>query len=236
MKRALLAAFLVAGAALAPGSFCRALAGPVESAENVVAPAAEESSLRPGSSARIKRTSQRAAKQSLTPKRRRAIGGGAAQGGKRPGRDADSGPAGSAMAPAVLRQLRVVMRAIRNHDERAREGVSGARLRALALIDSRPGLQVGAFALELGVHQSTASNMLEHLARQGLVEKRRDGEDHRTVSLFATARARTMLKGGTHADAMEQALNRLPPSTLAALQERLAELIRALPAGKIIPA
>ena len=111
------------------------------------------------------------------------------------------------------------------------EGESSA---ALALIDSRPGLQVGVFAEELGVHQSTASNMLEHLARQGLVEKRRNGEDQRAVSLLLTARAKTILKSAPQAnpDAVQEALNKLPPSKLAALQERLSELIRTLPAGK----
>jgi DNA-binding MarR family transcriptional regulator len=124
------------------------------------------------------------------------------------------------------------MRAIRNQDERSSDGVSVARLRALALIDSRPGLQVGAFAQELGVHQSTASNMLEQFTRQGLVEKRRAAGDHRTVSLLVTARAKTILEAAPPADEVQLALDRLPPATLAVLQTRLAELIRTLPAGK----
>ena len=165
MKRRFLVCVLAAGAALSSAAYCPApAAAPLE--RIVPAPAAENSSLRVGGDLRVKRTPRRAAKQSLTSKRRRAIGEGAPLEVKNTGRDANDG---TAMAPAVLRQLRVVMRAIRNHDERASDGVSVARLRALALIDSRPGLQVGAFAQELGVHQSTASNMLEHLARQGLV-------------------------------------------------------------------
>lgn len=230
MKRRFLVCVLAAGAALSSAAYCPVpAAAPLDRAGNGPAPSAERSSLRPAGTLRVQRTSRRLAKQSLTSKRRRAIGEGAPLEVKNAGRDANDG---SATAPAVLRQLRVVMRAIRTHDERANDGLSVARLRALALIDSRPGLQVGEFAQELGVHQSTASNMLEQFARQGLVEKRRATGDHRTVSLLATARARTLLKAAPPADEVQLALDRLPSATLAALQERLGELIRALPTGK----
>src|SRR5205085_2793256 len=99
---------------------------------NGPAPSAESSSLRPGSAVRVQKTSRRAAKQSLTSKRRRAIGEGAPLEVKDTGRASNDG---AATAPAVLRQLRVVMRAIRTHDEGASAGLSVARLRALALID-----------------------------------------------------------------------------------------------------
>lgn len=219
MKRVLLA-ILAAGAVLFAGAFRPALAASLEPAARI--PVLEKSSVRPGQAVRVKRTSRRAAKQALTAKRRRAIGEGAPLEAKNPGHDADSG---TATPPEVLQQLRVVVRAIRNHDGRASDGVSEARLRALALIERRPGVQVSAFARDLGVHQSTASNLLEHLARQGLVEKRRSSEDQRGVSLFATARARTLLQGATGTDAVQQALSRLPASTLAELHQSLAQLI-----------
>jgi len=229
MKRRVLAMVCAAGAALSSAGYCPApAAAPLDRGGNGAGASGESSSFRPGGSVRVQRTSRRLAKQSLTSKRRRAIGEGAPVEVKDTGRDANDGSA----APAVLRQLRVVMRAIRNQDERASDGLSVARLRALALIDSRPGLQVGAFAQELGVHQSTASNMLEQFARQGLVEKRRAADDHRTVSLLVTARAKTLLKAAPPADEVQLALDRLPSATLAALQERLAELIRTLPTAK----
>lgn len=237
MKHRLVAAILAA-AALSSSVLCLEPAAAAQRQETQAAktsaPAAEKSSVRPGARWQFQRTSRRGAKQAGTPKRRRAIGEGMSLEAKRAGRDTDTG---AAKAPLVLQQLRVVMRAIRNYDERPKggAGMSGARLRALALIDSRPGLQVGAFAKELGVHQSTASNTLEHLARRGLVEKRRDGDDHRAVSLFATPRAATVLRAAPalRTDVLRQALDRLPPPALSALHERLAELIRTLPAGTI---
>jgi DNA-binding MarR family transcriptional regulator len=234
MKRRFLACILAAGAALSTVAYCPApAAAPLDRAGPGPAPAAAGTSLRPGTGVRVQRTPRRGAKLSLTSKRRRAIGEGAPIEVKNTGRASNDGPSA---VPAVLRQLRIVLRAIRNHDERSTDGISAARLRALALIESRPGLQVGEFAQELGVHQSTASNMLEHLARQGLVEKRRNGDDHRAVSLMLTARAQEILSASPNAqtDAVQQALDRLPPSTVAALQERLADLIRNLPAGKTV--
>jgi len=231
MKRRFLACFIAAGAALSSAAYCPAPAAAVLDRVGSIhsTTAVEESTLRPGAAVRLKKTSRRTVNQSLTPKRRRAIGEGTPLEAKNTGRDANEE---GATAPAIIRQLRVVMRALRG-DARARDGLSGARLRALALIDSRPGLQVGAFAQELGVHQSTASNMLEHLARNGLVEKRREADDHRTVSLLVTARAKAMLMSATQGNDVEEALDRLPPATLAALEERLADLIRALPPGKV---
>jgi DNA-binding MarR family transcriptional regulator len=231
MKRRFLVCLFAAGAAVSSAAYCPAPAAAVLDRAAGTAPssaAEQHSSLRPGAAVRIKKTSRRGANQSLTSKRRRAIGESAPLEVKGAGRGAEGS---GATAPAVLRQLRVVMRAFRNQDERSSDGMSAARVRALALIDSRPGMQVGVFAQELGVHQSTASNLLEPLARQGLIEKRRAADDHRSVSLFVTARAKTILKAAPAgaADGVHLALDRLPPATLTALQERLADLIRALP-------
>ena len=212
---------------------CNAESALVEIAGKVPSPVTQKSPARTGTW-RFQRISRRAAKLSGAPKRRRAIGESivaetqaTAEGG---GKGADS-----AKVPTIMRQLRLVARTVRNGEGRARTpaGVSAANFRALALIDGRPGLQVGAFAQELGIHQSTASNLLEQLSRQGLVEKRRNGDDHRAVSVYATARGKAMLRkapegeGGT----LLEALNRLSPASLDALQSRLEELMRALSPG-----
>src|SRR5471032_626111 len=78
MKRRFLVCVLAAGAALSSAAYCPApAAAPLERSGSVPAPAAENSSLRVGGDLRAKRTPRRAAKQSLTSKRRRAIGEGA---------------------------------------------------------------------------------------------------------------------------------------------------------------
>jgi len=143
---------------------------------------------------------------------------------------------GAAVAKAgaheeVLEQLRQVMRALRREEAGSGRGTTTAGLRAVACIEAHPGIQVGDLARELGIHQSTASNLLERLTREGLVAKRRTVDDHRTVSLYATARGHKALKSAPPpGDRLQRALARLPASSLAALNGHLKDLIEAIPA------
>jgi DNA-binding MarR family transcriptional regulator len=143
-----------------------------------------------------------------------------------------AGTTAKADAPEVLEQLRLVMREFRRGATKdAGSGRRGslAGMRALAHIEANPGLQVGSLARELGIHQSTASNLLERLAREGMVTKRRAADDQRSVSLYATARGRSALKSAQPAqDRLREALARLPASSLATLNAHLKGLVAAL--------
>ncbi len=136
------------------------------------------------------------------------------------------------MMMAVLKQFRVVVRAIRRHYERVekRSGLSGAQLWAMAKICGRDGITVGELALELGVHPSTASNMLERLSGLGLISKRRAGRDQRVVRLHATARGKRSLASAPQPQigVLQQALTRLSPGSLDSLHRQMGELIEVM--------
>lgn len=147
-----------------------------------------------------------------------------------------SAPAAAKPAsPEVVDHLRQVMRLLRRDEARSGRSVSAAAQRAIACVESNPGIQVGALARDLGIHQSTASNLVEKLEREGMVAKRRTVEDHRTVKLFATAKGRTALRTAPAQgpDRLQEALAKLPPSTLAALGEHLRALREQLQPGGV---
>jgi DNA-binding MarR family transcriptional regulator len=90
-----------------------------------------------------------------------------------------------------------------------------------------PGLKVGDLARELAVHQSTASNMVEGLVQEGLVERRKASQDQRNVHLYLTPRGRSLVRRAPepHRGALQEALMTLPPERLRALHADLAWVI-----------
>ncbi len=131
----------------------------------------------------------------------------------------------------VLKQFRAVIANLKTHyrDVQQATGVSGTQLWALYAIAMRPGIKVGDLARELAVHQSTASNLLDRLDELGYIERRREGADHRVVTLYLGAKGKRVIdKAPQPAIGMlQQALMSLPEDRLAGLHDHLAELIRA---------
>lgn len=201
----------------------------VAASQRGVAFAARDKALRPGTcalstayvAAAGAQPVQRANKSRLRPAQQLGLQRLARRGGKQ------AGPASAKPAsPEVVDHLRQVMRLLRRDEARAGRSVSAAAQRAIAAVEASPGIQVGGLAKDLGIHQSTASNLVEKLSREGFVTKRRTVEDHRTVKLFATARGRTVLRTAPAQgpDRLQEALAKLPASTLAALGEHLRAL------------
>jgi DNA-binding MarR family transcriptional regulator len=130
---------------------------------------------------------------------------------------------------AVLMQFRVLIASMHRHYRRVEKacGVSGAFVWAMEQLAVSPGLKVGDLARELAVHQSTASNMVEGLVREGLVERRRESEDQRNVHLYLTPRGRRLMRRAPepHRGALQEALMNLPPARLRALHADLAWVI-----------
>ena len=141
----------------------------------------------------------------------------------------------SSVAPLdveVLRQFRQIFQSVRKHFQsvEAACGISGSQLWALARITETPGLRVTELAAAMAIHQSTASNLIEHLVRAGYVQRVRSATDQRAVLLHPTesgqqvfAKAPQPLRG-----VLPEALSRLSPEELRALNGQLARLITLL--------
>jgi DNA-binding MarR family transcriptional regulator len=132
----------------------------------------------------------------------------------------------------VLKQFRVLLRSIKRHYQWVEEqcGLSGAQLWALAEIADAPGIKVSDLAQALGVHLSTASNMLRRLEELDLVRRLRTGDDHRVVQLELTAKGENVLLRAPRplAGILQQALSDLPQSRLDALHADLGEVISVM--------
>ena len=129
---------------------------------------------------------------------------------------------------AVLVQFRDVVRAMRNHYRRIERatGISGACVWAMCELESRPGMRVSELALQLAIHQSTASNLVERLAASGFVERRADA-DRRVSHLYLTRRGRHALQRAPppRRGVLQDGLARLSPPVLARLHKDLGALL-----------
>jgi DNA-binding MarR family transcriptional regulator len=132
----------------------------------------------------------------------------------------------------VLRQFRLVFGEVRHHFQEVEKqvGIGGAQLWALSEIAREPGLGVTDLALHMDIHQSTASNLVRHLLRKGLVASERSEHDRRNVQLTPTATGLALLASapGPHEGVLPGALQQLPPATLRQLNEHLGQLLRVL--------
>lgn len=141
-------------------------------------------------------------------------------------------PPSPAEASQVLRQFRVVFGAVRRHFRRMEQqaGIGGASLWALSLIARQPGLGVGQLAALMDIHQSTMSNLLRNMVREGLVQMERASHDRRFVELYALPAGLKLLRRvhGPYAGVLPEALNRLDAETLVRLKQDLTRLIEAM--------
>ena len=144
----------------------------------------------------------------------------------------------------VLEQFRIIVKSVRRHYEHVerRAGLKGAQLWALAQVAENPGVKVGDLARSMAVHQSTASNLLRALERQGLVRRERHAGDQRQVKLFASKKGLKVVKAAPRPliGVLQQALSELPPARLHALHAELAHVIalmrrKAITAARELP-
>ena len=155
---------------------------------------------------------------------------GSGKGQERP--NTSAGAAGQKKRLEVLQQFRVLLRSIKRHYQWVEEqcGLSGAQVWALAEIADAPGIKVSELAQQLGVHLSTASNMLRRLEALELVRRLRIGEDHRVVQLELTVKGESILSMAPRplAEILQQALADLPQSRLDTLHADLGEVIQVM--------
>ncbi|MFA7666762.1 MAG: MarR family winged helix-turn-helix transcriptional regulator [Burkholderiaceae bacterium] len=135
-------------------------------------------------------------------------------------------------ANAALRRFREIFRSVRQHvgEIERRCGVSGSQLWALSVVVGSPAIRVKDLAQAMAVHQSTASNLIEQLSRQGLLRRERDRFDQRIVLLYATEAGVAVVAQAPRplAGLLPGALARLDPARLASLNSLLAEIVESM--------
>jgi DNA-binding MarR family transcriptional regulator len=132
----------------------------------------------------------------------------------------------------VLKRFRLVFKESQQHSQRVETncGVTGAQLWAMWELSQRPGLRVTELAKAMYIHQSTTSNLLEKLAKKGLIRREKLNRDQRVVSLFLTEAGFQVL-GRAPAPArgiLQQALFNLPEDALRSLSDSLDDLVEAM--------
>lgn len=141
-------------------------------------------------------------------------------------------PVSKSWSYEVLKKFRLIFKEVQQHSQWVETncGVSSAQLWAMWELSKRPGLRVTELAKAMCIHQSTASNLLEKLARKGLVKRERPSEDRRTVSLFLTEAGFEVLgKSPLPAQGiLQHALFNLPEETLHSLSDNLDSLIEKM--------
>ena len=97
----------------------------------------------------------------------------------------------------------------------------------LAAIAETPEITVSRLSRALSIHVSTASNLLDKLAKRGLVERMRSDDDRRAVRLQITPAGQTILDRAPQpaSGLIIDALSRMSRESLARLDEDLACLI-----------
>lgn len=133
------------------------------------------------------------------------------------------------LASATLKNFRIIITSIKkhlNHIESLCE-IRGSQLWVLWELHQSPGLRVTDLALKLSIHQSTASNLIDKLARKSLLIKKRSDRDQRVVQLYLTAAGIAMIlkAPGAPRGVLRDALDQLPVQDLAELQHSLEKLI-----------
>jgi DNA-binding MarR family transcriptional regulator len=132
----------------------------------------------------------------------------------------------------ALQSLRLIYASARWHDAqvRRRAAISGSQLWALSEIARREGLGVNDLAERMALHQTTASNLVNALAKKGLVRRVRDGSDRRFVHLHVTSEGRRTRSQspGPHPGLLVDALRKIDSQHLERLRRDLAALVRLM--------
>jgi DNA-binding MarR family transcriptional regulator len=135
----------------------------------------------------------------------------------------------SPLALETLRKFRLIVGAVRQHSRALEKvcGMSGTQVWMLATIADRPDIRVSELGQALSIHVSTTSNLLDKLARAGLIERMRSEEDRRVVRLRLTDAGRAAIERAPKplTGPISDALAQMPEGVLSRLDANLAELI-----------
>lgn len=145
----------------------------------------------------------------------------------------------AAAAGRALDNLRRLVRALRvsSHAIERRADVTGAQLFVLRELDAEPQLSIRRLAERTLTDPSSVSVVVARLVARGLVARRRDPSDRRRVVLSLTRRGRALLASAPEPVQVRlvAALRALPPARLRPFDRVLADLVRAIDAGRGAP-
>ena len=108
------------------------------------------------------------------------------------------------------------------------EPLPTAQIDMLRAVKSRPGLTVGEAAFELRIAPNTASTLVNQLVAAGLIVRRQDEVDRRSIRLALTAAAEARISAwhDRRHELLHQALDRLNAEERAAIAAAMPALRR----------
>lgn len=141
-------------------------------------------------------------------------------------------PKYSSMKPIALENLRLFRIIFKSanrhfHEIEKKIGIGGASLWAMAEINYHQQLTVTQLAQSMSIHQSTASNLIEKLEKDGYIQRLRSEVDKRVVLLSLSHSGKVLLNSAPmpHRGMLPDALSQLSEQQLLALISLLTEVV-----------
>lgn len=142
----------------------------------------------------------------------------------------------STLAIDVLRQFRVIFGSMRQYFRLVEErcGLPASQMWVLQEVCRTEGIGINDIASRMGIHQSTASLLVDKLVSGGMVSKFRQNDDQRRVRLRLEQAGMNALANlpGPAEGIVPAALSALPEVVLKTLNINLDALIAELPSGE----
>lgn len=136
----------------------------------------------------------------------------------------------------VLRQFRVIFGSMRQYFRLVEErcGLPASQMWVLQEVCRTEGIGINDIAARMGIHQSTASLLVDKLVSGGMVSKFRQDNDQRRVCLRLEQAGQNALANlpGPAEGIVPAALSALPEVVLKTLNINLDALISELPSGE----
>jgi len=132
----------------------------------------------------------------------------------------------------VLKRFRLIFKAVQQHSQwvEAHCGVTSAQLWAMWELSEKPGLKVTDLAKSMSIHHSTASSLLNKLAKKDLITRERISQDQRVVTVTLTPAGSELIKRAppTPQGILQHALFDLPEPVLKSLVKHLEVLVKEM--------
>ena len=131
-------------------------------------------------------------------------------------------------AAQVVNSLRRIFKSIHEYSKaiHRKVGMTSPQVWAVMILGEEPGLSLGDLSTRMFAHPSTVSGIVDRLVERGVVARKVDPGDRRSIRLTLTAAGRRVLKASPPPvqQSLELGLRAMPPRRLRALRQSLGEL------------